>query len=283
MYYPPYDAAACDFLLRQALTEDIGRGDITSQLILDKDAQAEFVIANRSPLIVCGLTIAIHIFNHVDMNVKTFNHQQDGKAVEPGQTLISGSGNALSILAAERVALNIMQHLSGISTLTHHYVEQVKGTKARILDTRKTLPGLRGLQKYAVRMGGGYNHRLRLDDGVLIKDNHISVCGSITEAVKRARSGTPFLTKIEVECDTLAQVEEAASVQVDVIMLDNMPLSELRQAVALVNGRALVEASGNVSLETIRDIAETGVDYISVGKLTHSAPSADIGLDIVMH
>jgi nicotinate-nucleotide pyrophosphorylase (carboxylating) len=175
-----------------------------------------------------------------------------------------------------------LQHLSGIATLTGQYVERVVGTHARILDTRKTLPGLRGLQKYAVQTGGGTNHRLRLDDGVLIKDNHISVCGSITEAVKRARAGAPFLTRIEVECDTLEQVQEAIQAKADVIMLDNMTTAQLREAVEMVNGQALLEASGNVSLETVRDIAETGVDFISVGKLTHSAPSADIGLDIVM-
>lgn len=269
-------------LLSQALAEDIGRGDITSNLILETETQAEFVISNRSPLVICGLNLAIRIFDHVDMNVKTYSAFADGNLAEAGAVLLSGSGSAKSILAAERTALNLLQHLSGIATLTRSYVEKISGTNATILDTRKTLPGLRDLQKYAVKTGGGRNHRLRLDDGVLIKDNHISVCGSITEAVRRARAGAPSLTKIEVECDTLAQVEEALSVKADVIMLDNMTNDQLREAVKIVNGRVLLEASGNVSMETVRAIAETGVDFISIGKLTHSAPACDIGLDIVM-
>lgn len=282
MPYPLFSAQDYHSLITQALNEDIGRGDMTSNLTIDPHREAEFVIANRTPLVACGIELALAAFMHVDPTMQLQMHCRDGENLEAGMQLISGRGNARAVLVAERTALNILQHLSGISTLTRQYVEQVKGTKAVILDTRKTLPGLRDLQKYAVTQGGGRNHRLRLDDGILIKDNHISVCGSITEAVRRARAGAPLLTAIEVECDTLEQVKEALTAKADVIMLDNMNPAQLREAVTLVNGRIPLEASGNVSLQTIRAIAETGVDFISIGKLTHSAPSCDIGLDIVM-
>lgn len=282
MFYPPFDTIECDNLLHAALEEDIGRGDITSNLTIDNHLQAEFILSNRAALVVCGLSIAARIFHLVDDTIELTCHYTDGSKIEAGGKLLSGRGPAKSILAAERTALNLLQHLSGIATLTERYVSAIEGTKAVILDTRKTIPGLRGLQKYAVKTGGGRNHRLRLDDGILIKDNHISICGSITEAVRKARAGSPSLTAIEVECDTLEQVREAAATEANVIMLDNMGEAMLRQAVELVNGKALLEASGNVSLENIRTIAETGVDFISIGKLTHSAPACDIGLDIVI-
>lgn len=282
MFYPPFDTIECDNLLHAALEEDIGRGDITSNLTIDNHLQAEFILSNRAALVVCGLSIAARIFHLVDDAIELTCHYTDGSKIEAGGKLLSGRGPAKSILAAERTALNLLQHLSGIATLTERYVSAIEGTKAVILDTRKTIPGLRGLQKYAVKTGGGRNHRLRLDDGILIKDNHISICGSITEAVRKARAGAPSLTAIEVECDTLEQVREAAATEANVIMLDNMGEAMLRQAVELVNGKALLEASGNVSLENIRTIAETGVDFISIGKLTHSAPACDIGLDIVI-
>jgi nicotinate-nucleotide pyrophosphorylase (carboxylating) len=191
-------------------------------------------------------------------------------------------GPARGLLAVERTALNFLQHLSGVATLTAQYVERISGTRAVLIDTRKTTPGLRALEKHAAQLGGARNHRLRLDDGVLIKDNHISVCGSIAAAVRLARAGVPVLTKIEVECDTLAQVKEALAAGVDMILLDNMKPDEMRQAVALAAGRVPLEASGGVRLETIRAIAETGVDFISVGRITQSAPAVDIGLDAVV-
>jgi nicotinate-nucleotide pyrophosphorylase (carboxylating) len=191
-------------------------------------------------------------------------------------------GLARGLLAVERTALNFLQHLSGVATLTAQYVERIAGTRAVLIDTRKTTPGLRALEKHAAHLGGARNHRLRLDDGVLIKDNHISVCGSIASAVRRARAGVPVLTRIEVECDTLQQVNEALEAGADMILLDNMSLEDLRRAVALSGGRVPLEASGGVRLENIRAIAETGVDFISVGRITQSAPAVDIGLDAVV-
>ncbi len=203
----------------------------------------------------------------------------DGARLRAGEVLMTVSGLARMILRAERVALNLVQRLCGIATLTRAFVEQVEGTGVGIVDTRKTTPGLRLLEKYAVRCGGGRNHRYGLSDGILVKDNHIAACGSISRAVTRLRAQIPHTIRIEVECDTLAQVEECLACGVDIIMLDNMDLSLMRRAVALVDGRALVEASGGVSRDTVRAIAETGVDLISVGALTHSAPAVDIGLD----
>jgi nicotinate-nucleotide pyrophosphorylase (carboxylating) len=274
------DLSHLDPFIAAALAEDIGLGDLTSRIIIPEGQNADFVIAARQELIFCGGEIICRVFSAVDHTVSLSSGLTDGDHVEAGAVLLRGSGNARSILAAERTALNLLQHLCGIATLTGSYVGAVRGTKAVILDTRKTLPGLRDLQKYAVRIGGGRNHRMRLDDGVLIKDNHISICGSITNAVAIARRNTPLLTKIEVECDTLEQVKEACSAGADVIMLDNMTPSQLREAVAIVGGRIPLEASGNVSLATIRAIAETGVDFISIGKLTHSVAASDIGLDI---
>ena len=269
-----------DHLISTFLEEDIGKGDITSLAIIPEEAEASFVMAARHPLVICGIDAAIRIFSKVDAEIALTTDYKDGAHIEGGAILMRGKGRARSVLAAERTALNLLQHLCGVATLTSQYVEAVRGTKCTILDTRKTIPGLRHLQKYAVRMGGGQNHRMGLDSGVLIKDNHISVCGTIEEAVRKARAGTPELTKIEVECDTLAQVTEAVAARADIILLDNMNNDELRQAVALVAGRVPLEASGNVSLATVRAIAETGVDYISIGKLTHSAPACDIGLDV---
>jgi nicotinate-nucleotide pyrophosphorylase (carboxylating) len=206
----------------------------------------------------------------------------DGERVKAGAAMGRVEGPARGLLAVERTALNFLQHLSGIATLTAQYAERIAGTRAVLLDTRKTTPGLRALEKHAAQLGGARNHRLRLDDGVLIKDNHINVCGSIVVAVKRARAGVPVLTKIEVECDTLEQVKEALAAGADVILLDNMGLDDLRRAVILSGGRIPLEASGGVRLENIRAIAETGVDFISVGRITQSAPAVDIGLDAVI-
>lgn len=269
-----------DRIITTALLEDIGKGDLTSELTIPADTKTSFDLVTREPIVCCGLAVVEQVFMFVDDTIHISHQQKDGAQVKQGTTLLSGKGNARSILAAERVALNLVQRMCGIATLTRQYVDAIQGTNTQLLDTRKTTPGLRELEKYAVRVGGGHNHRFRLDDGVLIKDNHIHIAGSLTRAVNLAKAGTPSLTKIEVECDTLAQVEEALKVGVDVIMLDNMPPATIREAVKLVGGRTRLEASGTVSLENIREIAETGVDYISVGKLTHSAKSADIGLDV---
>jgi nicotinate-nucleotide pyrophosphorylase (carboxylating) len=206
----------------------------------------------------------------------------DGTKVAAGAVLAVVSGPARGLLTAERTALNMLQHLSGIATLTAQYADKIKGTKAVLIDTRKTIPGLRALAKHAAQLGGARNHRLRLDDGVLIKDNHIAVCGGIQAAVARARVGTPTLTKIEVECDTLEQVREALAAGADCLLLDNMTLEQLREAVKLTGGRVPLEASGGVRLDTIRGIAETGVDFVSVGRITQSAPAVDIGLDVAI-
>ncbi len=268
-------------IISTALEEDLGKGDITSRSVIPEDAQMRFAFVAREDMVVAGLPVAQTVLEEIDLSIISEILCEEGQQVKAGTQLITGEGNARSVLAAERVALNLIQRMCGIATLTRRYVDAIEGTNTRLLDTRKTTPGLREIEKYAVRMGGGYNHRFRLDDGVLIKDNHIAVCGSITQAATQARANTPILTRVEVECDTIEQVKEALAAGADMIMLDNMGISTLHEAVNLVAGRITLEASGGVSLETIRDIASTGVDYISVGKLTHSAPSIDIGLDVV--
>jgi nicotinate-nucleotide pyrophosphorylase (carboxylating) len=233
----------------------------------------------REPMIVAGLDIAAAVFRRYEPMLAIDVVARDGQRVQKGATLLSVRGPARGILTAERTALNIVQRLSGIATETARYVDAIAGTRARLIDTRKTTPGLRMLEKHAVTCGGGLNHRLGLDNGVMIKDNHIAVCGGIAAAVARARKKLPVLTKIEVECDRLEQVREAVAAGADVIMLDNMSVPDMREAVALVDGRAKLEASGGIRLDTIRPIAETGVDYISTSKITQSAPAVDIGLD----
>lgn len=268
------------WLIEAALTEDIGRGDITSQAVIIPGTQARMRMVSREPLVVSGLDVAIQVFLTMTPEISSMPYVNDGDKAESGTLLLEVAGDAGIILAAERTALNFLSRMSGVATLTRQYVDAIAGTKAVILDTRKTLPGWRALDKYAVRCGGGRNHRMRLDDGVLIKDNHIAYAGGVTSALREAKSTVPSLTKIEIECDTLDQVKEAASEGADIILLDNMNPDQLKQAVALVAGRAKLEASGGVNLQTVRAIAETGVDYISVGALTHSARSVDIGLDI---
>lgn len=267
-------------IITTALAEDIGKGDITSALTIPEGATASFSIATREDIIVCGVDIAKAVFTHVDNTLTLTLHHTDGENLASGTKIISGTGNARSILAAERVALNLMQRLCGIATQTRHYVNAIAGTNATLLDTRKTTPGLREMEKYAVTIGGGQNHRFRLDDAILIKDNHISIAGSVSKAVALAKAGAPASMLIEVECDTLEQVQEALGTAADVIMLDNMTPEQMREAVTLVGGKVKLEASGNVNLTTIKAIVETGVDFISVGKLTHSVKSADIGLDM---
>jgi nicotinate-nucleotide pyrophosphorylase (carboxylating) len=276
------DPLLLEELIDSALSEDIGFCDLTSELVIPEEARAELALNARQDLVVAGVDVAARVFRRrvpecrIDLQVK------DGERIKVGAAMGRVEGPARGLLAVERTALNFLQHLSGVATLTAQYVERIAGTRAVLIDTRKTTPGLRALEKHAAQMGGARNHRLRLDDGVLIKDNHISVCGSIAVAVQRARSGVPVLTKIEVECDTLEQVKEALQAGADMILLDNMSPGDLRKAVALSGGRVPLEASGGVRLETIRAIAETGVDFISVGRITQSAPAVDIGLDAVI-
>lgn len=268
--------------VERALKEDIGFCDLTAELVIPDHLTAEFAINARHPMTIAGIDIAAAVFKRYVPECKVELKVKDGARAAKGDVLARVSGPARGLLSAERTALNILQHLSGIATLTAQYVEQLAGTRAILLDTRKTTPGLRILEKHAAQVGGAKNHRLGLADGVMIKDNHIAVCGSIQAAVARARKGIPVLTKIEVEADRLDQVAEALAGGADMILLDNMTLDMLREAVQMTAGRVPLEASGGVNLETIRSIAQTGVDYISVGRITQSAPAVDIGLDAVL-
>ncbi|MFL5098720.1 MAG: carboxylating nicotinate-nucleotide diphosphorylase [Xanthobacteraceae bacterium] len=261
------------------LAEDIGHGDLTSLAMIDADARGAFHMNARQPLTLAGIEVAAACFRRYDPEIEIEMAAADGQRVGSKTRLMAVSGRAQSVLTVERTALNIVQHLSGIATETSRFVDAIAGTRARLIDTRKTTPGLRMLEKHAVVCGGGANHRLGLDGGVLIKDNHIAVAGSIVKAVERARSRVPSLIKIEVECDRLDQVREAVDAGADIILLDNMALEEMREAVRLVNGRIPLEASGGVRFETVRAIAETGVDFISTSKITQAAPAVDIGLD----
>ncbi len=269
--------------VRFALSEDVGSGDVTSLSTVPEGAQARAKMVAREMLLVCGLSLAEEAFRQVDSNLSIHRQAKDGQRVDRGDILLTVEGPARAILTAERVALNFVQRLSGIATTTAQFVEAIRGTHAKILDTRKTTPGLRLLEKYAVVCGGGQNHRIGLFDMVLIKDNHLVALqneppNAIDAAVKRARERYPHL-KVEVEADTPQQVEQALFAGADVILLDNMTLEEMKTAVHWVNKRAKTEASGGVRLGTVRAIAETGVDYISIGALTHSARSVDIALD----
>jgi nicotinate-nucleotide pyrophosphorylase (carboxylating) len=263
----------------RVLAQDLGvGGDVTSLATIDAEARLTAAMNARQPLVVAGLEIAAALFTQMDGDVEIQLQASDGEPVEPGAALMRLAGNARAMLAAERSALNTLQHLSGIATLTRSYVDAIAGTGAILLDTRKTIPGLRLLEKYAARMGGAENHRLRLDDGLLIKDNHVAACGGVAEAVRRARAANTGL-QVQIEVDRLDQIEPALAAGADRLLLDNMPAPVLRAAVAMVAGRVPLEASGGVTLETVRAIAETGVDFISVGRITQSAPAVDIGLD----
>jgi nicotinate-nucleotide pyrophosphorylase (carboxylating) len=273
-------ALATDVLERAvyaALAEDVGEGDVTTEATVDADALGVAALVLREPGVVCGLRAAELVFRALDEEIAFEPLVEEGAFVEGGEVArIVGSERA--ILTGERTALNFLGRLSGVATLTRRYVEEVEGTGVGILDTRKTTPGLRALEKHAVLTGGARNHRFGLDDGVLVKDNHLRAAGSVSAAVERLRAATDL--PVEVECDTLAQVDEAIAAGADAILLDNMSLDELRAAVAFVDGRARLEASGGVTLETVRAIAETGVDEISVGALTHSARSLDVSLEL---
>ena len=270
-----------DFVTR-VFAEDLGTGgDVTSAATIPAHARFTADMNCREPIVVAGLEIAAAFFRTLDAEVAIETIAADGARADSGTVLMRLSGNARAMLAAERPALNTLQHLSGIATLTRRYVDAIAGTGAVVIDTRKTIPGLRVLEKYAVRMGGGENHRMRLDDGVLIKDNHVAVCGGVAEAVRAAKSANTGL-QVQVEVDRIAQIEPALGAGADRLLLDNMAPAMLREAVALVAGRVPLEASGGVNLDTIRAIAEIGVDFISLGRITQSAPAVDIGLDYAM-
>ena len=271
-------------VVRAALAEDLGRaGDLTSQACIPSDARMSGVFAARKAGVAAGVDAVRIAVRMLDADAEVETLVQDGQAFAGGTALVRVQAQARALLAAERTALNILGRMCGIATLTHAYVEAVKGTQARITDTRKTTPGLRALEKHAVVCGGGMNHRFGLDDAILIKDNHVAVCGGVGPAVRRARAHAGHLVKIQVEVDSLDQLDQALAERPDVVMLDNFPLAALREAVERARvspfGRPVLEASGGVTLETVGDIARTGVDVISVGALTHSAPTLDIGLD----
>ncbi len=267
-------------LVKFSLMEDLGSGDLTTNSIVPPDDVSTGYIIAREAGVVAGLFLARAVFQCLDPVMEFRAGLRDGESMEPGRILAEIKGNTRALLSGERLALNFLQRMSGIASATARLVELISGERARIVDTRKTTPGLRVLEKYAVRVGGGGNHRLGLYDAVLIKDNHIKIAGGIKAAVEKARQGCPHTVKIEVEVEDLDGVEEALAARVDIIMLDNMKPENMRKAVTLVAGRALVEASGGISARNIRDVASTGVDLISVGALTHSVKSLDIGLDL---
>jgi nicotinate-nucleotide pyrophosphorylase (carboxylating) len=265
-----------------ALAEDLGNGDITSLVTVPAELEARGTMIAKAAGVISGLAVAGEVFYRIDPAVVWRPLLEDGDPIAPGVAIAEVAGWARSILAGERVALNLLQRLSGVATMAARYVAAVEGTGARIVDTRKTTPGLRALEKAAIRHGGGANHRVNLADGILIKDNHLAAIGGadrVTRAVLAARAGAPHTLKVEVEVTTVAELEEALAAGADVVLLDNMDLPAMRRAVELTAGRAVLEASGGVTLETVRAIADTGVDLISVGALTHSAPALDISLD----
>lgn len=276
----PLSPDLIDDVLRRALAEDVGAGDVTTLALVPAEQTGIAVAYAKEAGVLAGNAIAARVFTLLDSSAHATPLCADGDALTPGARFLRVEGPLQAILTGERLALNVLRHLSGIATLTRAFVKAVEGTRAQIIDTRKTTPGLRLFEKYAVRVGGGQNHRIGLFDGVLIKDNHIAACGSVSNAVKKARASVHHLLKIEVEAKTMEQVAEALEAGADGILLDNMPPDTMAQAVALVGGRAFTEASGNITLESVRDAARSGVDLISVGMLTHSAAVLDISLDI---
>jgi nicotinate-nucleotide pyrophosphorylase (carboxylating) len=280
---PPLNPMLIEDVIDRTLAEDLGRaGDITTLATIPASARARAVIATRESGVIAGSDLAIAAFRRLDQSIRFDTHVADGVSVSKGDVALAIEGPARAILSAERTALNFMGRLSGIASLTARYVEKVKHTKARIVCTRKTTPGLRAFEKHAVRCGGGFNHRFGLDDAILIKDNHIAVAGGVTKALRAAKAFAGHLVKIEIEVDTLDQLDEVIREGADVVLLDNMTPVHLKDAVARVKGKMLTEASGGVTLETVVAIAESGVDMISVGALTHSAKVLDLGLDIAI-
>jgi nicotinate-nucleotide pyrophosphorylase (carboxylating) len=267
-----------DAIIQNALAEDIHTGDITTQAVVPEPRPITGILKAKEPLVLAGMGVFRRVFELLDPSFVIAPRYPDGVQIPAEAVMAEFSGDAVLLLQGERVALNLLQRMCGVATLTAQYVRAVAGTKARIVDTRKTTPGLRTLEKSAVRVGGGINHRTGLYDGVLIKENHIVAAGGITEAIRRARAYIPHTLKIEIETETLAEVDESIAAGADIIMLDNMDLATMREAVSRIDGRALVEASGGVNLQTVRAIAETGVDIISVGALTHSARAMDISM-----
>lgn len=270
-----------DHLVELALAEDVGTGDLATSALIGQTTQGKATLVAKADGILSGLWVAERVFRHLDPRANMHCERLDGESVCKGETFATIHARYDALLTGERVALNFLQRMSGIATLTHRYVEQLAGLPTRLLDTRKTVPGLRALDKRAVLDGGGSNHRMGLFDLAMIKDNHIAMAGGITQAVQAVRAAIPAYTRIEVETTTLAEVEEALNAQVEIIMLDNMPLDMMREAVQRISGRAMTEASGNVTVESIRSIAETGVDFVSVGALTHSVRALDISMRII--
>jgi len=282
MSLPPIaglDADAVSHFVQSVLKEDLGLGgDVTTDLTIPADARLIATIQTREQIAVAGIDLAQVFFEALDPDVRVERLARDGDELQAGAPIMRVEGRARPMLSAERSALNTLQHLTGIATLTRSYANMIAGTSCILLDTRKTIPGLRAIEKYAARMGGAHNHRMRLDDGILIKDNHVAICGSIEAAVRAAKAGKSALPG-QVEVDTIDQIEPALKAGADRLLFDNMSVEMLREGVALVAGRVPIEASGGVRLDTIRAIAETGVTYVSVGRITQSAPAADIGLD----
>lgn len=267
-------------LVRRALEEDIGPGDVTTEALIDRESTSRAEIVANEALVVAGLNVAAKVFEILDGSVDFRKVVEDGQELSPGERMAQIAGSTRSLLMAERTALNFLQRMSGIATYARKFVRASKG-KVKIVDTRKTAPGLRVLDKYAVRVGGAFNHRMGLYDGVLVKDNHIAVCGGITEAVRRAKAGVPHTMKIEVEVESVEQTKEAIEAGADAVLLDNMNIEQIKEAVRLAKGRVLLEVSGGIGLSDIAEVAFTGVDIVSVGALTHSAPSVDISMTLI--
>lgn len=278
MHLPAYATAE---LITLALAEDIGRGDITTRATIAAGARGKAVIKAKEPLVLCGGELIGYIYHRIDPAVRVVSARADGDELKKGDIIATVTGPSRALLTGERTVLNFLQRLSGVATVTRRYVTALdKKSKTKIVDTRKTTPGWRTFEKYAVRVGGGSNHRFALDDGILIKDNHIAAAGSIAAAVKKARGAAHHLVRVEVETATLAEVKEALAAKADIIMLDNMDEATVRKAIALIGGRAVTELSGGVTLERIPALSRLGADLISVGALTHSAPSVDINMTL---
>jgi nicotinate-nucleotide pyrophosphorylase (carboxylating) len=270
-----------DTIIDTALNEDLGPGDITTSAIIDSSHKGKAKLVAKEELILAGIGICSRVFSRLDPEIVFECTHQDGEVIRKGTDIGTVTGSMRGILSGERTALNFLQHLSGIATITRQYVEKTDPSMVRIIDTRKTTPGLRILEKYAVRMGGGFNHRFGLFDGILIKDNHIAAAGSIPEIVKTIRAAVPHTLKIEVEVENIKGVEEAIGAGADAILLDNMPVKQMKEVVSIARGKVLLEASGGITLETIEEISKTGINLISVGAITHSARSVDISLEVI--